>query len=352
MRFKFRREKGQARDTKENGETGTHPGAKSALSSPEVDLTVIEIGVEEPIAEEFNDSAIVHVTINTDDGLIFSASHPRSAFEGKIDELFCWIHNLQLSGSILIVGEKAGASMALLLGALIPAASVFAINPAPRAGHSSSLNHPYWSDVANITSSLPTKQNAVSVFSSWDPKYSLFLAETDALFPALGKVVTLPTAEDGSAFLVKNGILGSMLRGNVDVVSSLRSVEVIDIDASRGHPAQFLAMARVSELLAKGADHLAETLPLIRSFSDWRNAGWQTLRSEAFYKLGMTSDALSAARNAAQSGPEAASFCLNFARLVIEGSVIDQRELAISLLSSHEEEDGVAELMTSLAQSA
>lgn len=270
-------------------------------------------------------------------------------FADSLDELFCRLRGLEIEGAIRLVGEGAGASLAILAGLMLPGASVLAVNPVPIAGWTGAVRHPFWGNAAAIASAHPSRQNGVTAMSAWDPAAAAVLAEPNALPPAFGTVVELPCRGSGVAYLRRKGALATLLARSTESLRDLRAEGVLGSRNTHGHMSQYAAFSQATAALSAGSSGRKVALRLVEAEAAWMNPGWQFLRSGVLRREGMLPEALTAARVAVEGAPEAPEFCVGYARLVKEADAHDERAKAATLLTPHLRQRGIAALQESLS---
>ncbi len=314
------------------------PGARSIF---------VAFGTDAPSGSETPGPASV-VRFDDPDGA-FGRGVP--GFVESLDSLFCWLRGLGTELPVYLVGEGAGASVALLANMLLPKSRLLAVGPltVPESFmEAGALRHPFWGQVDQLASDFPAQQMGVTALCSWDPAAAAMLGGEQTLKPAYGTIVELPCRSNGIAYLRRKRALGVLLERGADALRTLIDENVVSLPYAHGKPREYAAFHEAHSAMGRGQSGRKRAMRLVEAEAGWANPGWQHLRATVLRRENAAAEALEAARLAARSAPEVAEFCVGYARLVQENKAEDDVATAAAMLEPFLRQRGIAELRDSL----
>lgn len=320
------------------------PGARS---------TYVAFGTDAPTVTEAATTRPANVVRFTDTAHNFSRGVP--GFAESLDALFCWLRDRQDDLPMCLVGEGAGANLALLASTMLPHARFLAINPLLTQDMDSTeplgIPHPFWGNVRGLAEGRPANQLGITLFSAWDPAYAAVLGDENARLPAYGVTLTVPCYGSVVAYLRRCGELVALLDRGADALRGLMDRKVLGLPSGEGTPRQYRAFHEVHKALAsKSGEARRQAMKQVERNAGWANPGWQLARARLLRREKLLPDALVAAREAATSAPEMVDCCVTFARLAKEIESTKDYGQAAAMLEPFLRQRGIADLRQSLLE--
>lgn len=333
--------------------TAPAPGALSNSSGPNHRIalrpgaacTYIAFNTDVPSMAEASAGTIGNLARFTDEERHFADGIP--GFAESLDALICWLRDGSGDLPLRLVGEGAGASLALIGGFLLPRVSFLAVNPVPSRVNAEdrALAHPFWGEVAALAAQYPGHQIGVTAVSAWDPAGAALLSCEEFLPPAFGTVIELPCRGSGMAYLRRMHALAPLLEYGSDAVLELRNQGLVGRLSAFGTQRQFRIFhdAHVA-MSGKGAAARRRAMQLVEREAGWTNPGWQHLRATILRRENLLPEALAAAALAMEVGAEAVEICVQYGRIALEMKNGDAAGRAARSLEPFLRQRGIAEL--------
>jgi hypothetical protein len=338
-------------------ETAAAPGALANSSGPHhrialrpgATCTYIAFNTDVPSMTEASSGTIGNVVRFTDEERRFAEGVP--GFAESLDALICWLRDGSGELPLRLVGEGAGASLALIGGFLLPRVSFLAVDPVPSLANAEdhALAHPFWGEVAALAAHHPGHQLGVTAISAWDPAGAALLSRDEFLPPAFGTVIELPCRGSGMTYLRRKHALLPLLEHGSDAVLELRNQGVVGRLSAFGTRRQFRIFhdAHVA-MSGKGGSARRRAMQFVEREPGWTNPGWQHLRATLLRRENLLPEALAAAELAMASGAEAVEICVQYGRIVLEMKNGDAAPRAAKALEPFLRQRGIAELRDNL----
>lgn len=324
------------------------PNHKIALR-PGALCTYVAFNTDVPSMAEAGAGTVGNVIRFTDEEGLFGQGVP--GFADSLDALICWLRDGTGDLPLRLVGEGAGASLALIGGMLLPRVAFLAVNPVPSAslGQEQALAHPFWGEVAALASGRPAHQLGVTAISAWDPAGAAVLSRDEFLPPAFGTVIELPCRGSGLAYLRRKHALGQLLEHGSDAVAELRSQGVVGRPSAFGTQRQFQVFHEAQQASnTKGSAARRRAMQLVEREADWTNPGWQYLRASILRRENLLDDALAAATVALAEGSDVVGICVLYGRIAVESKNAEAAARAAKVLEPFVRQRGITELRENL----
>jgi len=327
---------------------GNGPNHRIALR-PGAGCTYIAFNTDAPTAAEASVGTTGNIVRFTDEVERFA--YGVQGFADSLDALICWLRDGSGELPMRLVGEGAGASLALIGGILLPRVHFLAVNPCPSLaiGGDLALAHPFWGNVAALGANHPSHQLGVTAISAWDPAGATILSRDELLPPAFGTVIELPCRGSGIAYLRRKNALSPLFEHGSDAVRELRDGGVLERAQAYGTQRQFRAFHDANVALwAKGPSPRSLAMRLVEREAAWTNPGWQYLRATVLRRERLLPEALTAASLAVESGAGVVEFCVLYGRIAREVGDGDAAARAAQVLEPFLRQRGIPELRDSL----
>jgi hypothetical protein len=315
--------------------------------------TYVAFGTDAPTMAEATAPRLANVVRFTDTHHNFARGVP--GFAESLDALFCWLRDRQDDHPVYLVGEGAGASLALLASMMLPHARSLAMNPVLSPGidiaEPLGIPHPFWGNVRRLAEGRRANQLGITLFSAWDPAHASILGDEDARLPAYGVTLAMPCYGSAVMYLRRRGGLAALLDRGTDALRSLMDDKVLYLPSDAGTPRQFREFHEVHMALAsKSREARRKAMKLVERNASWANPGWQLERARLLRRENLLPQALVAAREAATGAPEMVDCCVTFARLARETESTDDYAQAAAMLEPFLRQRGIADLRQSLLE--
>jgi hypothetical protein len=311
--------------------------------------TYVAFNTDVPSMAEAGSGTIGNVVRFTDEEGRFADGVP--GFVESLDGLIGWLRDRSGELPLRLVGEGAGASLALIGGLLLPRVSFLAVNPVPSAsvGPERALAHPFWGEVAALGERYPGHQLGVTAISAWDPVGAAALSREEFLPPAFGTVIELPCRGSGMTYLRRKHALAGLLEQGSDAVVDLRNQGIVGRLSAFGTRRQFRTFHDAHVAMGtKGTAARRRAMQMVEREADWANPGWQHLRASMLRREGLQADALTAASLALEQGADVVEFCVLYGRLALEMKNGEAAARAAEVLKPFLRQRGIAELRDNL----